>query len=208
MTLRHTTLVLMLLSAMCATGCRTAYKPDVARGAAAPKSPSVVIFPITCHSADDKCRDEYSDAVTAKVRSELEFAGFRMIDGEKLVRETRTREDASATLTDWRNRVLAAKSRRQVGAIFEDLPPAARRELLAEARADGLVTGSIRMLPFGTPRNWTVEVQVRFGLANDDEMVWVSRCKNERFWNEKDSWSIEQATECALRGALARDHSG
>lgn len=197
-------LILALMSVVSLTGCRTTFKPQVARGtAAAPKSPSVVIFPITCHSAEDKCRDEYGDAVTAKVRSDLEFAGFRMIDAEKLVREPRTREDASATLTDWRDRVLAAKSRRQVGSIFEDLPPEARRELLREAGADGLVTGSIRILPRGTSSNWQLEVQVRFGLAKNDETVWVSRCKNERFWNEKDSWSMEQATECAITGALS-----
>lgn len=195
---------LALLSLVFSTGCRTAFKPQVARGTvAAPQSPRVVIFPITCHSSEDTCRDEYGDAVTAKVRSELEFAGFRMIDAEKLVREARTREDASASLTDWRNRVLAAKSRRQVGSIFEDLPPEARRELLAEAGADGLVTGSIRILPRGTSSNWQLEVQVRFGLAKNDETVWVTRCKNERFWTEKDSWSMEQATECALKGALS-----
>lgn len=197
-------LILALMSVVAVTGCRTTFKPQVARGtAAAPKSPSVVIFPITCHSAEDKCRDEYGDAVTAKVRSDLEFAGFRMIDAEKLVRDPRTREDASATLTDWRDRVLAAKSRRQVGSIFEDLPPEARRELLREAGADGLVTGSIRILPRGTSSNWQLEVQVRFGLAPNDETVWVTRCRNERFWTEKDSWSMEQATECAIKGALS-----
>lgn len=191
------------LIVLASVGCRTAYKAEVQRGQIASKpTPAAVLFPVPCNSTDDKCKDTYGDAIKGLIASELEFAGFRIIDAEKLVREARTREDFSAELSQFREQLLAAKSRRQVGSIFEDLPPAARRELLEEARADGLVTASINMLARGTGSNWIVEVQVRYGAAPDGEMIWVARCKHESYWNEKDSWSIEEATRCALKGAL------
>ena len=184
--------------------CRTTYKAETTAGPGqAPANPTVVMFPVPCHSSDDKCEDSYGDAVTALIQSELEFVGYRVLDGEKLVRTARTREDSESSLSVYRDKVLAAKSRRQVGSIFEDLPPRERAELLAEAQADGLITAVIKMLPRGSSDNWLVEVQVRFGLSNGD-LVWVTRCKHESYWNERDSWSIEEAAKCALKGALAK----
>jgi hypothetical protein len=194
-----------MLIALVWGGCRTAYKPEVRRGQAVSRpSPAAVLFPVPCNSTDDKCKDGFGDAIKGLIASELEFAGFRIIDAEKLVRDARTREDFSASLSRFRDQILAAKSRSQVGSIFEDLPPEARRELLQEARADGLVTASINMLARGTGNNWIVEVQVRYGAAPDGELIWVARCKHESYWNEKDSWSIEEATRCALKGALGK----
>lgn len=197
--------VTLLLAAVSVTGCRTTYQADVARGpAVSPPTPAVVMFPVPCHSSNDKCEDAYGDAIKGKIANELEFAGFRIIDGEKLVREARTREDDSSSLSLFRTKVMTATSRRQVGAIFDDLPPAARRELLAEAGADGIVTASINMIARGSSDNWVVEVQIRYALAPDFQTVWVTRCKHESYWNERDSWSIEQAATCALKGGLQR----
>jgi hypothetical protein len=196
---------LCLVLCLVLSGCKKTYEAEVARGPAeATKNPVVVLLPVTCHSSNDDCRDEYADAVRAHLTSELEFAGYSVIDAEKLVREARQREDQSGALWMYRAKVLEAKTRRQVGSIFEDLPPAARRELLAEARATGLVSGAIQIFAKADNGNDLVEVRFRHARAGDDATVWVARCKHESYWNEKFAWSIEQAAKCALSGALGR----
>jgi hypothetical protein len=194
----------LIILLVAGSACRTDYKAEYRRGPGNPQPGStVVLMPVPCHSGDDKCEDSYADAVTAMIANELEFSGYNVLDAEKLVREPRSREDFSASLQAHREQILAAQTRRQVGSIFEDLPPDARRELLSRAGAGGLVTGAVRMLPRGSGDNWVVQVQVRFALG-DGTLVWVSRCNHESYWNEKDSWSIEQAAKCALDRALER----
>ncbi|MBP6628656.1 MAG: hypothetical protein KBG28_03955 [Kofleriaceae bacterium] len=196
--------VVCVLLALALAACRTTYQPEVRRGpGVAPANPTVVLFPIPCRSSDDKCKPEYAGAITAKVRSELEFAGFTIVDGQNLVADPRYRDQREAAVTTDGEPVVEATSLRRVGSTFEDLPPPMQRQLLADARASGVVTGTIQMLGKGTGKNWLVEVTLRLG--NDQgQPVWVARCKHESYWNERDSWSIEQAASCALGGALGR----
>jgi hypothetical protein len=166
-----------------------------------------VLLPTTCSSVDRQCEDEHVSGVTGIVRSELEFAGYSLLDAEKLVLDARTREDVDVELSRFGERVASVKSRVQAGAIFEDLSPSQRRALLAEAEAQGTVVVSVQIgTEQGTLRMRSNAVQIRAGLADGGDLAWVSRCEATSSYNNNPGidQAIETATRCALDAVLGR----
>jgi hypothetical protein len=54
------------------------------------------------------------------------------------------------------------------------------------------------MLTKAMSENWFIEVQIEY--RNNDKSIWVTKCKHESYWTESNSWSIEEATRCAING--------
>lgn len=167
------------------TGCRSwpAAVTDARRFEAAAKPPlRVVLFPPSCSAQDGGCDDVDVGGVFGILRSELELAGYTVVDGAELVAEARTRETAGADLRLFGAQVASAGGIHQSGALFADLPPAVRRQVLEEARADGIVRVSLTLsskdaaYPLYDVRR--LEVQGRLGLGVDETPAWAIRCKD------------------------------
>lgn len=171
-------------------------------------SQRVVLLPATCASVKDACRDEFTEGTQGLVEQELEFAGYSIVPATRLVMDARSREDANAELRVFGEKVASAKTRAQRGSIFDDLSPTARRALVQEARAQGIMTVRVSISPHDATWEDVVEVTVRYGVGEDGaKLGWVSRCKYtpETFGTASSNASkVEQTTRCALKKALGR----
>ena len=90
-------------------------------------------------------------------------------------RRPHSRDSAGGGLVLNGQRFLDFGATKQSGSLYDDLPPDARRALLAEAHADG--TLKVRLSgqgSYGYIR--TVELQIRLGLGQDELPGWTTRC--------------------------------
>ena len=165
----------------------------------------VVLLPASCASVSGDCDDASVQGVQGLVASELEFGRYAVADAEKLVASARSRQDVDVELSRFGEQLVAVRSRAQAGSVFEDLSPAQRRALLAEARAEGIVSVRVQI---GVSNGGTREndVQVRLGLGDGGELAWVARCTAPSSWNGSPSLaqSLETAARCALGRALEK----
>jgi hypothetical protein len=99
----------------------------------------VVMFPPVCSEADGGCDTLDMGGVAGRLQSEMELAGYTIVDGATLVAQARQRDSASADLRVFGERVALAHGVRQQGALFVDLPPALRRHVLQEAHANAIL---------------------------------------------------------------------
>ncbi len=163
----------------------------------------VVLLPASCSSVEGECEDEHVRGVSGITASELEFARYVVTDAEKLVMSARSREDVNVELSRFGEQIVELKSRSQVGSVFEDLSPAQRRALLAEAKAEAIVSVKIQL---GASKNGqrANQVQVRAGLGDGGELAWVTRCSAISAWTGSPSLpeALETATHCALDRVL------
>lgn len=146
----------------------------------APQTMRIVVFPPKCQQDDGACELVDLSGLQASLRSELEFDGHTLIDGVSLVAEARSREEASSELRLFGERIAETESLGQKGALFDDLPPAARRALLTEARADGVLRTSVILSPpdpqSGVSKYRLITAQARLGLGEDEAPAWTVRC--------------------------------
>jgi len=197
----------VLLLAVVLTGCRTIQPPkgEARFGADIPHHPlRVVLFPASCADQGDVCSHVDSDSLTSAIAKELEFAGNTVVDGATLVKTARTRETAGASLKLYGERFVDLGAVHQSGALFDDLPPEARRELLEEAHADGIVRARLTGVAQGYWYSRIVELQLRLGLGGDEVPAWTARCTFEGasiqavagppLWRE----AVEEGVKCAL----------
>lgn len=169
----------MLLSLL--ISCITVPTPDgeFRVNAQAPGPMRVVVFPTTCEPADT-CSQLRLGRLDGTLAQELEFDGYTLIDGVSLVAEARTRKDANASLKLLGEELLAVQATGQEGSLFVDLPPDARRALLLEARADGVLRTTVRMGAMesnsGVAQYRLITAQTKLGVGEDEENAWVARC--------------------------------
>lgn len=178
-------LVRLALFALLATAaCRTWPPPTVDARTFDPsgKGPlRVVLFPPLCTEVDGGCASIDVGGMGGRVAAELELAGYTVVDGAGLVASARSRETAGAELRLFGEQVASADGIHQSGALFNDLPPAVRRQVLEEARAEGIVRVSVvvspsdKDYPFYGVRN--LAVQARLGLGVDEKPAWAVRCE-------------------------------
>lgn len=203
----------MLMAALVLTGCRTIQPPkaEVRYGATPQKgSLRVVLFPASCSDQGDVCSHVDAASLTAAIAKELEFEGHTVVDGATLVKTARTRETAGASLKVYGERFLDVGAIQQGGALFDDLPPDARRELLDEAHADGIVRARLTGVAQGYWYSRIVELQLRLGLGGDEAPAWTARCTFEGasvqavggppLWRE----AVEEGVKCALAAVERR----
>jgi hypothetical protein len=165
----------------------------------------VVLLPASCSSVSGECEEEYISGVAGLVKGELELGGYSVLEAEKLVLSARTRQDVGVELSAFGTKMASVTSRVQAGSIFEDLSPAGRRALLAEANARGIVSIAIQIgTEQGTMHFRPNTVQLRLGLGDDGDFAWVSRCEASSARNDNPGidGALEIATRCALDSAL------
>lgn len=171
--------VLLSLSA----GCRSWPAPAVdARTFDKDAKPTrVVLFPPVCTGTDGGCDQVDLSGMTGRLQSELELAGYTIVDGASLVASARSRETAGAELRLFGEQVASAGGIHQAGSLFVDLPPGVRRAVLEEAKADGILRVQVVMspsekdYPFYDVRN--LAVQARLGTGVDERPAWAVRCE-------------------------------
>lgn len=191
---------LLALSLTMTAACAAKPAAEVRYGQArASGAPRVVLTPAVCSSVEGECTDEYVTGTTGKVASELEFRGYTIIDAETLVLGALERDTISVELREFGTRIAELRGQAQRGSVFEDLSPALRRELLQEARAEGVLSTRITIGPrngVGPVRQNSV--QVRLGLGDGGELAWVTRCSAESGFNPPVDQALASATSCAL----------
>ncbi len=177
---------------------------EVRRGLAASIPPErLLVVPASCGSVEDLCDDAFLAGVTTLVHSELEFAGYAIVDAEKIALEARTDEQAEKPVRMFGERVLRAANRRQVGEIFNDMTPAGRAALLSRAAATATVTVRISIsAPEGVLSLREHQVLIRIGKGADDDLVWVSRCSEYAGMFPAIEDAVDDASRCALAGVF------
>lgn len=168
------------------------------------------------------CAPSHLASVSQKLRGELELHGVTVTEAERVSAEVRRRVE---TLDEAHDRVnesvargdeerpgvrswaTASERTRAIvvrGARFEDAPPLLQAELVADLRADALLVSRYSVGPMaGLGGRRTARAQLRLQRVGTGEIVWTSRCDVEVAFERSDAASLEQASRCALRRALA-----
>jgi len=144
------------------------------------------------------CPASAMQAIDIMLRGKLEFAGFQIIDSEKVNAVTGTRHEI-----EQRTAYMTTRTIEQHGARFEDATPFEQAAILHELGADGLLTTRIWIgagIGFGERR--TVAAQVRLVSISDGALVWARRCEIEvGGLLTTDEVAMENAARCAIEGA-------
>lgn len=198
------------LALLCALSCLTtacigAPRGELKRGAVESKGPQrMLLAPPTCASPDGVCDEEYLENIYGLLQSELEFEGHSVVDAHSLVLSARTREESSAELRLFGERMASAETLSQRGAMYLDLPPAQRRELLRQANAQGIVTARIQISARDSARR-EVTVTLRYGVGEDGEgLAWTSRCEWAANINPSLERAVDETSRCAIDKALGK----
>ncbi|MEO8703885.1 MAG: hypothetical protein ABI867_27800 [Kofleriaceae bacterium] len=146
------------------------------------------------------CPPDALHAIDIAVRSSLEFGGFQIIDSEQLNAVTASRLQIERTTDGGPSSVETHTD----GARFEDATPFQQTAILADLRAEGLLTIRISVgAPVGFSQRRTVAVQAQL-LALDRALVWARRCELEVSGFTTDEVAMERAARCATEGVRAR----
>jgi hypothetical protein len=206
-------------------------RPEVQQGPAAGARPNrVLVLPAACGSVEQRCPKTYITAVDTIVRSGLEFAGYGLVESERLRNETRQRHEEHGTTTttstsqssstvekplDFDEHASGASHSSTTtetsfivldGPGFDDLSIDERHAVLDKSGADAVV--SVRIVIGGQMGVWTpnqnVEVMVRLGVNRGDSMAWAARCTASSNDFATLDAALENAARCAIFGATGR----
>jgi hypothetical protein len=192
---------LLSLVALSLTSC-AAPVVEIRRGDAPIEPARIVLLPASCASLEGLCIDAHVTATTQIVGKDLSFAGFLVVDAEKLAVDARLRPNVDPALRALGERVLRAGNKRQIGMTFEDLAPTARKALLDEGQAQGAV--SIRLtIDNESALGRDTEVMLRYGHGESDALAFVSRCRVTVRPGGELTEGFAEAARCALEGALS-----
>lgn len=187
-------------------------RPEVRHGPAAGARPGrVLVLPAACGAVDQPCPRSYVQTVDAIVRGGLEFAGYSLVESERLRSETRQRhEEHGRTTTSSQSPPSATTTETSLvvldGPGFEDLSVDERHAVLEGSGADAVL--SVRIVVGGQMGVWVpnqhVEVMVKLGVNHGDAMAWASRCTaSSNDFTTVDA-ALEHAARCAVYGATGR----
>jgi hypothetical protein len=202
---------------------------EVQQGPATGARPNrVLVLQATCGSVEYRCPTDFTHTVDGIVRGGLEFAGYNVVDSESLRLETRQRHEEQTTThtatenhntTHYHRDILPIGSRVDTdgksvtssetdvtildGSGFDDLTVDQKREVLARAGSDAIV--SVRIVVGGTTGIWqpnqNVEVMVKLGVDDGDAMSWATRCTASSNEFSTVTAALEHAARCAIHGA-------
>lgn len=178
-------LLSLLALSFAVPGCITVPTVDPPRVQISPnvKPGRTVIFKPICRGSGG-CPSDFTSTLVGRMTSELEFQGYQFIIGEELFAEARRRQKAGGQVSGdspfgdyW---IKAGGMTEQV-LTYEDLPPAGKRALLEEARADGVLVLNILVGEDAEPESFmyeirSFEVTARYTMGPDEEPGWVARC--------------------------------
>jgi hypothetical protein len=129
------------------------------------------------------------------VRSELDFAGYQIIDAERLNAVTASRHEIAARTNAMTHHSVATE-----GARFEDATPREQADILRELGADGVLATRVWFgNSVGTGGRHDVAVQVRLAASADRALAWARRCDVE-VGVVGDAPAAARAARCAAGG--------
>lgn len=140
------------------------------------------------------------------IRLGLAFRGLDVIDSEDVNVVTAKRIETQATEHSASSTGPESFSDRteveRVGARFEDAPPLEQAAILAELRADAVLSARIWIgSSIGMSRRHVVIAQVQLLTTSDRALVWSRRCELEvAGLLETEAADIERATRCVMEG--------
>jgi hypothetical protein len=180
------------------------------RGAKQPVSAIVALTP-TCgilasHMRDGndgavyaepaKCEPAVLDGVGQEIRGALAFAGYQVIDAERVNAITSRHHEVIERFNAYGSRHIE-----QRGATFEDATPVEQAELLRELGADAVLTTRLWIgAGYGLSGRRMVAVQVRLASARDRQLVWARRCELQASGFESDEAALAAAARCTAKG--------
>lgn len=228
----RTSLLFLFVLVGCTPPKPPALQPQVQYGPAASIRPKrVLALQAMCGSLEARCPKEYQQSVDAIVRSGLEFAGYSVVDSEKLRLAARARHeehtsDTTTTKTARQTELVrplilldetsamatTSETTKDItyvvldGSNFEDLSVDEKHLVIDKAGTDSVV--SVRIIIGGKIGVWVpnqnVEVMVKLGVNRSDEMAWASRCMASSNDFSTVTGALEQAARCAMHGATAQ----
>lgn len=202
-------------------------QPQVQTGPAAGAAPGrVLVLSAACGSLEQPCPPNYIDTVDTIVRGGLEFAGYNLVDANTLRKDTRQRHeertvdtaasnstsvtdmerslapDSTVTHTESSNSVKTHTFTVLDGSNFEDLSVDDRHEVIAKAGANSVL--SVRIIVGANVGVWmpnqNVEVMVKLGVNQGDDMAWSARCLASSNDFATVTAALEHAARCAIYG--------
>lgn len=190
--------LVLAAASLAAAGCALSGPTPMARvrkGPAIETPPRTILaLPATCEPAGEPCTEALERAVEAATRMSLEFAGYRLLDSERINVHARVRTERISG----RGRPIVEIS----GAGWNQASPAQRADLLAEMGVEGMLAAHIAMGPIENAEGLrTVTVTVRVSRARDGALVWRSRCAAVTGRFHGLDQAVELATRCAVEGA-------
>ena len=198
----HLGLAITSLASACAITTPTPLA-RVRRGPAYDQPPALLLgLPATCNTATaGGCEPAYQRAVDMATRMAIEYAGYSLIDSERVNLELRQRREHIAS-SESLGASAEAHEVEVTGSTWADATPAERQALVRELSIDGLLLTTIS---FGEARGWSAQQTVRVGiavmLAATDQLVWRSQCSVETGDHHSTTQAIDLATRCALEAA-------
>jgi hypothetical protein len=145
------------------------------------------------------CQPQALTAIDQLIRSQLDFAGYDVIDAEKLNMITATRHEVivrRGQITSGTSDTIDTR-----GSLFEDATPHEQREILVELGADGVLATRVWFgTGMGTGNRHDVTVQVQLAATVDRELAWAHRCKLE-IAVVGDAVALDRVARCAITGA-------
>jgi len=174
-------LLFALLISACASK-QTHEAPRVRMGEGVKPGRAVVFLP-RCEGVSGPCDGDFRSTLLGRLTSELELGGYTLLRGEELFASARERTSAGGSVDGagpfGRFWVEAGGSVQSV-VTYSDLPPAGKRALLEEARADGVI--DLRVLvgedeaPSPLYDLHRFELTARYAVGPDEEIGWVANC--------------------------------
>lgn len=163
---------------------------------------TVVLLPAVCQSEEYMCEDAHVDGPTTIVGGQLGAVGFTVVKAEDLVLAAKDKDDAPPELRGLAERMAQAKSRRQLGASFEDLSQEERGALLKAGEAVGVVevrvtVGALADDGVTRPAN---QVRIRLVVRDDAELAWQSTCDRESSESRTVDDALDRSAKCAVAG--------
>ncbi len=158
-----------------------------------PATRRIAVFAPRCTGAVQACTREFVSGLYGRITSELELDGFTIVAGDELLATVRERSTMGGALgaggvsvsdehgTSAGALSVAASGSVETGGIrYDDLPPAQRRQLLADARVDGVLSLTVLVGEDTMTAPWyavhAFEATAR--LSVDETPAWTSRCAN------------------------------
>lgn len=226
--MRHFLLIALALSACATSKPPPVLQPQVQIGPGS-HTPArrVLVLSASCGSMEFRCPREYIDSVDGIVRSQMDFAGYALVDPDTLRNRTRERHEtheegsertashstteekpnfAPDTTTIHTSESVTETEHHTIqldGPGFSDLTVSERRQILTEAGADSVLV--VRVVVGAEHGTWSsnqhAEVMIKLGVDAGDTMAWASRCVASSSEFASISAALESAARCAVQGA-------
>jgi hypothetical protein len=151
-------------------------------------------LPVTCGTTTMGCLEGYKVAVASATRIAIEYAGFTLVDGERINAELQQR---TTQITETADRLIEQVE--ITGRTWVDLEPQQQRDLLTAMGIRGLFRAEVSLgVPRGMAAQRTVTVAVAVTRLADEALAWQSQCSVETGDYHSEPQAIELATRCAL----------